>query len=179
MQRGAGLLRCMIIYNAYYISMKKNDPRREAALRIVETSRLLRAVVEQRLKPYGMTRSQFATLSRLDAQDGLAQHELADVLEVQPIAMVRLVDQLSAQGLVERRNDPADRRINRLFITEAGRKRVARLESFKDGLGLELFEGLGPQEVTEVIRTLDRLHANLKSMQAADAAATRLRKSGT
>lgn len=159
--------------------MKKNDPRRAAALRIVETSRLLRAVVEQRLRPYGMTRSQFATLSRLERQDGLAQHELADALEVQPIAMVRLVDQLSAQGLVERRNDPADRRINRLYITEAGRKRVERLEDFKDGLGRELFEGLSPEEVAAASDTLDRLHANLKSMQAADAAATRLRKSGT
>ena len=101
--------------------MQKNDPRREAAFRIVETSRLLRAVVEQRLKPYGMTRAQLSTLSRLDRQDGLAQHVVAEALEVQPIAMVRLVDQLSAEGLVERRSDPADRRVNLLFITAAGR----------------------------------------------------------
>lgn len=159
--------------------MKKNDSRRDAALRIVETSRLLRALVEQRLRPYGMTRAQFATLSRLDAQDGLAQHEVADALEVQPIAMVRLVDQLSAEGLVERRNDPADRRVNRLFITARGRARITELEGFKTALGAELFEGIGEDDIRQALSTLDRLHANLKSIQAVDAAAVKIRKSGT
>ena len=159
--------------------MKRIDPRREAALRIVETSRLLRAAVEQRLKPYGMTRAQLATLSRLECQDGLAQHEVADALEVQPIAMVRLVDQLSAQGFVERRSDPSDRRINRLYITEAGRKRILQLEGFKEELGAELFEGIGEADLSQVLRTLDLLHANLKAIQAAESATTKLKKSGT
>lgn len=159
--------------------MYKNNPRREAGLRIVETSRLLRAVVEQRLKPYGMTRAQFATLSRLDCQDGLAQHEVADALEVQPIAMVRLVDQLSALGLVERRSDPNDRRINRLYITEGGRNRVRDMEGFKDAIGAELFDGIGEDEIAGVLRTLDKLHANLRTIQAADAAAIKFKKSGT
>lgn len=159
--------------------MQKNDPRREAALRLVETSRLLRAVVEQRLKPYGMTRAQFATLARLDCQDGLAQHELAEALEVQPIAMVRLVDQLSAEGLVERRSDPADRRVNRLSITPAGRERTRALDGFKQAMGEELFEGFSAPEITQLLETFDRLHANLKTIQAADAAASKLKKSGT
>jgi DNA-binding MarR family transcriptional regulator len=159
--------------------MQDNDPRREAALRIVETSRLLRAIVEQRLKPFGMTRAQFATLARLDRQDGLAQHELAEVLEVQPIAMVRLVDHLSAEGLVERRNDPADRRVNRLYITAAGRERTRMLDGFKQCLGRELFEGFDGEEVVHMLEVFDRLHANLKTIQAADAAATKLKKSGT
>jgi len=168
-----------MIYSAYHIAMTRIDPRRAAALRLLETSRLLRAVVEHRLKPHGMTRAQFATLARLDRQDGLSQNELAEALEVQPIAMVRLVDHLSAEGLVERRNDPADHRVNRLFITDAGRKRTREFDDFKHCLGEELFAGFGEGEVTEMLRTLDRLHANLKTRQAADAAATKHRKSGT
>ena len=159
--------------------MTRNDPRREAALRLIETSRLLRAVVEQRLRPYGMTRAQYATLARLDRQDGLAQHELAEALEVQPIAMVRLVDQLSAEGLVERRNDPADRRVNRLYITQAGRERTRGMEGFKQEMGEELFDGIAETEILGLLESFDRLHANLKTMQAADAAATKLKKSGT
>ncbi|MEI7933192.1 MAG: MarR family transcriptional regulator [Alphaproteobacteria bacterium] len=159
--------------------MTMNDPRREAALRLVETSRLLRGVVEQRLRPYGMTRAQYATLARLDRQDGLAQHELAEALEVQPIAMVRLVDQLSAEGLVERRNDPADRRVNRLYITGAGRERTRDMEGFKQAMGEELFEGFAEADILQLLEDFDRLHANLKTMQAADAAAPKLRKSGT
>lgn len=159
--------------------MQKNDTRRDAALRIVETSRLLRSLVEQRLKPYGMTRAQYATLSRLERQDGQAQHEVADALEVQPIAMVRLVDQLSAEGLVERRSDPNDRRVNRLFITSQGRERLEALEDFKTDLGAELFHGIGEAAIRQALGMLDRLHANLKSIQAADVASQKIRKSGT
>ena len=168
-----------MIYIAYHIGMTRNDPRREAALRLVETSRLLRAVVEQRLRPHGITRAQFATLARLDRQDGLAQHELADALEVQPIAMVRLVDHLSAEGLVERRDDPNDRRVNRLYITAAGRERTRMLDGFKQAMGEDLFAGFAEAEVIGVLEIFDRLHANLKAIQAADAAATRFKKSGT
>lgn len=159
--------------------MEQIDPRREAATRIIETSRLLRSLVEQRLKPYGMTRAQFATLSRLERQDGLAQHELAESLEVQPIAMVRLVDQLSADDLVERRADPADRRCNRLFLTGAGRERLKELADFKSGLGSELFEGIGEDAIREVLETLGQLHSNIKSIQSADAATVKLKKASS
>lgn len=159
--------------------MKENDPRRDAALRIVDTSRLLRGLVEQRLKPYGMTRAQYATLSRLERQDGQAQHEVADALEVQPIAMVRLVDQLSAEGLVERRNDPNDRRVNRLFITPQGRERLTALEDFKTELGAALFDGIGEADIQRALGMLDRLQANLKAIQAADAASQKIRRSGS
>jgi len=159
--------------------MEQIDPRREAATRIIETSRLLRSLVEQRLKPYGMTRAQFATLSRLERQDGLAQHELAESLEVQPIAMVRLVDQLSADDLVERRADPADRRCNRLFLTGAGRERLKELADFKSGLGSELFEGIGEDAIRQVLETLGQLHSNIKSIQSADAATVKLKKANS
>lgn len=155
-----------------------NDPKNEAALRIVETSRLLRSLVEQRLKPYGMTRAQAATLGRLNRQDGQVQHEVAESLEVAPIAMVRLVDQLSGEGFLERRTDPADRRCNRLYLTEAGRQRLGELDGFKRALGAELFDGIGEQDILQMLRTLDRLHANIKSIQASEAA-EKSRKSGT
>lgn len=158
--------------------MQQKDPRREAALRIVETSRLLRLLVEQRLRPYGMTRAQYVTLTKLDDQDGLVQNELAEALEVQPIAMVRLVDQLSADGLVERRADPDDRRRNRLFLTDAGRRRLVELSDFKEQLGAEVFEGIGVDDLRHVMQTLDRLRANIKSIQTAETAAPRSRKAG-
>ena len=159
--------------------MQQLDPRREAAMRIVETSRLLRSLVEQRLKPHGMTRAQFATLTRLDRQDGLSQNEVAEDLELAPIAMVRIVDQLEGDGLVERRTDPSDRRCNLLYITESGRKRIAALESFKSRIGAELFDGIGEGDIRQMLSTLDRLHANIKTTQAADQAATRLKKAGS
>jgi MarR family transcriptional regulator, transcriptional regulator for hemolysin len=159
--------------------MSQSDPRRDAAFRIVEISRLLRSVVEQRLKPHGMTRAQFAALSRLERQDGLAQHVVAESLEIQPIVMVRLVDQLSAEGLIERRPDPDDRRCNRLFLTAGGRKRLRDLADLKLEIGHAVFAGIGQEDLRQMLATLGKVHANLKSIQSADAQAARLRKFGT
>ncbi len=156
--------------------MKNSDIRRDAGLRIIETSRLLRSLVEQRLKPYGMTRAQYATLARLDRQDGLVQSELADMLEVQPIAMVRLADHLEAEGLIERRADPQDRRCNRLHLTAAGRERIAGLAAFKAQLAEELFDNISEAALEQMLRTLDQLHRNIKSVTAGEAELPRSRK---
>jgi len=156
--------------------MNKTETLREAAIRIVETARVMRLLVEQRLRPYGMTRVQYSTLARLARQDGQIQTELAEGLEVQPIAMVRVADQLSAEGLIERRQDPADRRCNRLYITGAGRARIAGMDDFKEQLADDLFDGVAETDIHRMMGTLDHLHRNLKIMQAADETGTRTRK---
>lgn len=148
--------------------MIQNDPKREASLRIIETSRLLRCVVEQRLKPFGMTRAQYVTLLKLEARSDLTQNELADILEIQPIAMVRVIDQLSVDGLVERRQDLLDRRCNRLSITEKGRSRLVELSGFRERLGTELFTGIGEDDLRHLLRTLEKLHHNIKSSNGGD-----------
>src|SRR3954453_11449416 len=99
----------------YYMAMQTKDSRREAAFLIVDTARLLRSFVEKQVRPHGMTRAQWGVLARLEREEALMQAELAELLEIQPIALVRLIDQLCDQGLVERRADSTDRRCNRLF----------------------------------------------------------------
>ena len=74
--------------------MKNSDIRRDAGLRIIETSRLLRSLVEQRLKPYGMTRAQYATLARLDRQCAARAPLFAP--ERERAALVALVDECLA-----------------------------------------------------------------------------------
>ena len=156
--------------------MNTTDPRREAALRIVETSRLLRSLVEHRLKPFGMSRAQVACLAKLERHDGLVQTELADMLEVQPIAMVRLADQLAEEGLIERRPDAQDRRCNRLHITAKGRDVLADLDGFKAELGNEVFNGVSRADVEHMLSTLNALHNNVKTSLAEEAAITRSKK---
>jgi MarR family transcriptional regulator, transcriptional regulator for hemolysin len=153
-----------------------NDPRREAALRIVETSRLLRSLVEQRLKPYGMTRVQYATLAKLEHHNGLVQTDLAEMLDIQPIAVVRLIDQLSAEGLIERRQDAHDRRCNRLAITDGGRAKLAELSGFKESLGQEVFEGIEEADLRQMLVTLNALHTNIKAIAAAEHDAAKPKK---
>src|SRR6202167_6755918 len=95
--------------------------KRELVAQLVESSRLLRNFIDHRAKGRGATRAQWIVLFRLREQEGLSQVDLADVLELQPISLVRLLDRLVEHGLVERRSDPRDRRANRLFLTAGGR----------------------------------------------------------
>ena len=95
------------------------DLKRQLIAQLVESSRLLRNYIDHRAKGRGTTRAQWIVLFRLRQQEGLSQVDLADVLELQPISLVRLLDRLVEHGLLERRPDPNDRRANRLFLTAA------------------------------------------------------------
>src|SRR6201994_2879757 len=98
------------------------DLKRQLVAQLVESSRLLRNYIDHRAKSRGTTRAQWIVLFRLREQEGLSQVDLADVLELQPISLVRLLDRLVEHGLLERRHDPKDRRANRLFLTAKRRK---------------------------------------------------------
>jgi DNA-binding MarR family transcriptional regulator len=95
------------------------DLGRDFFLLLHDVARLIRVEADKRAKRHGMTRAQWALLIRLEQNPGLSQKEVADLLEVEPISVARLVDRLEAGGLIERRPDPADRRIWRLHLLPA------------------------------------------------------------
>ncbi len=82
-----------------------------------DVARLLRVDADKRARAHGMTRAQWGILIWLERQPGISQKELAELLEVEPITVARLVDRLEGRGMVERRPDPRDRRIWRLHLS--------------------------------------------------------------
>ena len=108
--------------------MRKLHPHRDIAFLINDVGRLLRTYADQKARRFGMTRAQWAVLARLERFEGLKQAELADMLDLQPITLTRLIDRLSDSGLIERRADPDDRRAKRLFLTPAAQPLMDRLE---------------------------------------------------
>jgi DNA-binding MarR family transcriptional regulator len=95
--------------------------KRDIITATVTLARLVRTEADKRARAHGMTRAQWTILLNLERQPGLLQKELAEVLEVEPITVARLVDRLEARGMVERRADPTDRRCWRLHLTDASR----------------------------------------------------------
>jgi DNA-binding MarR family transcriptional regulator len=77
---------------------------------VVEVSRLMRREFYDRLEGSDLSQSQARALKHIAHNEGLKQRDLAELLEVQPITLARLVDQLEEMKLVERRPDPEDRR---------------------------------------------------------------------
>src|SRR5277367_1848723 len=103
------------------IAMLPRSLNREFAFTINDVARMLRTYADYRGAQFGVTRAQWAVLVRLDRFEGLKQSELAEMLDLQPITLTRLLDRLCDNGLIERRSDPNDRRAKRLFLTPAAK----------------------------------------------------------
>jgi MarR family transcriptional regulator for hemolysin len=123
---------------------------------------MLKTYVDQQARQFGMTRAQWQVLSRLERSEGLKQAELAEMLDLQPITLTRLVDRLCANGLIERRADPDDRRAKRLFLTDEARPLMDRLAVFGEELMGEVLAGIDDGEVKLLLSKLGRAKENLR-----------------
>ena len=135
---------------------------REIAFTLTDVARLLKTLADQRARQYGMTRAQWAVLFRLDRSEGFKQSELAEILDLQPITLTRLLDRLAENGLIERRPDPNDRRANRLFLTPAARPLLERLAKLGTGLMTTVLDGLDVKAHDRLLRDLELMRENLR-----------------
>jgi DNA-binding MarR family transcriptional regulator len=140
------------------------DLKRQLVAQLVESSRLLRNYIDHRAKERGTTRAQWIVLFRLRQNEGLSQVDLADVLELQPISLVRLLDRLVDHGLLERRHDPKDRRANRLFLTEKGRKLVDDLDGLRDAIAIDVLHDLPDASIQTSLETLREVKDRIKAL---------------
>src|SRR5262245_56238207 len=131
--------------------MNTDSSVREFAFLLNDVARLLRTCAVQKARQFGMTRAQWAVLARLQRSQGLKQSELAEMLDLQPITLTRLLDRLSANGLIERRADPDDRRANRLFLMPAAGPLMEHLNSLGDGLMATVLDGIDPAAISVVV----------------------------
>jgi MarR family transcriptional regulator for hemolysin len=127
---------------------------RDLLIVLHDVARLLRTRFDQRARARGMTRAQWVILARLSRQPGMSQNELAGICEVEPITIGRLVDRLEARGLVERRPDPSDRRVNRLHLLPAAQPILEEITFYRDALLEEITEGLDEPARTALVDAL-------------------------
>ena len=139
---------------------------RDLLLLLHDVARLLRTRFDQRARARGMTRAQWVILARVNAKPGLSQNELAAILEVEPISVGRLIDRLEARGLVERRADPADRRIRRLHLLPAAEPILEEISKARDILGEELLDGVELSVRTQMVDALLKMKNNLTAEPA-------------
>jgi len=138
------------------------DLKRQLIAQLVESSRLLRNYIDNRAKGRGTTRAQWIVLFRLRQQEGLSQVDLAEVLELQPISLVRLLDRLVEHGLLERRPDPRDRRANKLFLTPCGRQLVDDLDSLRDSIAPDVLREIPADAIETSLKTLVDIKERIK-----------------
>lgn len=129
---------------------------------VSDIARLLREHFNSTSQALGLTLAQTRVLARLSTNEGLNQSELAALLEVQPITLLRQIDHLEAMELVERRAHPTDRRIFQLFLTRKAQPLLNRMVKLGESMQENWLDGISTEERDQLNRLLDRIRANLR-----------------
>src|SRR5450631_4044938 len=143
---------------------------RKIAFTIMDVARMLRTYADQLARQFGISRAQWGVLVRIDRSEGLKQSELAEILDLQPISLTRLLDRLADNVLIERRADPNDRRANRLFLMPAARPLLEQLAELGKDMMATVLDGLDPKANERLLRDLGLVKNNLRRAIADNAA---------
>jgi DNA-binding MarR family transcriptional regulator len=131
---------------------------------ISDVSRLMRRRFDERARLMGATRAQWRTLGMLSRNEGVNQGALADLLEVEPITLCRMIDRLEESGLVERRRDPSDRRAWQLFLTDKSKPILDDLRAMAEELFDQVLLGIDETDRAVLGKSLERMRTNLTTL---------------
>jgi len=140
---------------------------------VTDVTRLMRKHFDRRAVRFQMTRAQWRALKRLHYSEGMRQNELAEQLEIEPIAIGRVIDRLQKAGFVERRADPADRRAWRLYLTARAHAVVDDMELISNELFRQAQRGISAADMKTMISVLGRMKLNLNALDNVDEPAAR------
>ncbi len=126
-----------------------------------------RAEFDARLAEVGGSLTAFVVLRLADEAPGgleLSQRQLAERMGVEAPTMVRHLDRLEKEGLIERRRDARDRRVTRITVTPAGSRRLGVLRKVADAMDVEILTLLGPETYRVLASALDRLQEHMTQL---------------
>lgn len=147
-----------------------NDQHQTLGFLLHDVAQLLRKHFEQRAGHLGLTRSQWQAIAYLSDNEGINQAGLAEMLEIEPITLVRILDRLAERGLIERRRHPTDRRTWQLFLKEAARPLLLAMQPLGEATCAEALDGVSREDRDRLLQTLAIMNANLMAANCAPAA---------
>ncbi|MCW5622320.1 MAG: MarR family transcriptional regulator [Burkholderiales bacterium] len=141
--------------------MFREDLSRNFGFILNDVARLMRTTFDRRVKPLGLTRSQWWVLNHLFRNDGVTQSELAVILEVEKPSLGRLLDRLEVKGWVRREGDAGDRRAKRVFLTEEVQPAIKAMRTAAAEVRREAMAGLLPEDQERFVDILLAIKTNL------------------
>jgi DNA-binding MarR family transcriptional regulator len=142
------------------------DPLPSFGFLLRDVSRLYVQRFEQRARTLGFTLAQSKALIYLAKHEGISQSQLSELCDIEPMNLVRILDRMEADGWVERRNDPADRRARQLFIHSKARPLLDQLQRLSDLTREEAFGGIPASQSDVLMDLLQRIQRNLASLDS-------------
>lgn len=119
-----------------------------------DVSRRVARAFDKQMEPLGLTRSQWCVIVYVARDPGIAQTGLADKLEIGRMAVTGLVDRMESKGLVERRDDPKDRRIKRIFLSDSAQEIIPKMQLFGELVDTGVFRGLTLEDRDHLVKCL-------------------------
>ena len=141
-------------------------PEQNIGFLLSDVSRLMRRSFNRRARDIGLTLAQWQAVAHLSRREGINQATLAELMEIQPITLARLIDRLTETGLVQRRPDPADRRAVQLYLTEAAAPLIKTMWDLAAQTRAEALAGLPPGTRQMLIEALQHMRQNLITCEA-------------
>jgi DNA-binding MarR family transcriptional regulator len=130
---------------------------------LAELQRMLRAYADKQAVRHGITRAQWAVLAKVERCEGMKQTELAELMEMQPITLTRLIDKLCDNGWLERRSDDSDRRVKRLYLRKAARPLLGKLSGLRSEITATALAGISPADTCRLLSQLDIIKDNVRN----------------
>jgi len=133
---------------------------RDLAFLLVDAGRKLNDAYDAQMKPLGLTRSQWRVMAYVSRTPGITQTQLAKNIELSRMAITGLLDRMQAKGLVERKGDVEDRRVNMIHLTNKSRELVSRMNQTAEAVLEGIFAGISPREKKSFGKTLSLIKNN-------------------
>jgi DNA-binding MarR family transcriptional regulator len=146
-------------------TMSTSDSRSNFAYPLLDVTRLLRKHFDRRAEPLGLTRAQWRAIKVIHRHEGISQKALAELLEMEPIPVGRVIDRLQQAGFVERRADPQDRRVWRLHTMDKAHGVLDDMEIIAAGLRDDTLAGIADAELAACLGVLERMKQNLLALE--------------
>ena len=140
------------------------DLTRQLGFLLKDTSRRYARRFEERAQALSLTLPQCRALLYLQNNEGVSQKRLSELTELDPMTLVRILDRMEADGWVQRRFDPADRRAHTLWLTPKSRPVLEHIAHLITETRTETLHGLSNEERATLIELLERVHANLAAL---------------
>ena len=134
---------------------------------IHDVARLMRKRFEKRGSRHGLPAAQWRLLVRVVKEEGITQARIAELLEVEPISVSRLVDRMEEGGWIERRQDPADRRVRTIHPTGKALEAYGEIKSHASEVYEEALVGISEDARAALIKSLDAMIENLSDGETA------------
>jgi MarR family transcriptional regulator, organic hydroperoxide resistance regulator len=140
-------------------------PYRELGRLFVNVCRLHHTRANQSMEQAGLFRGQAYLLLILSQDDGMTHSEIAEKLEISPAAATKVIQRMEQEHYLQRRPDPTDERISRVFLRDEGRGLIGKIHRAFEQLDLMMFEGVPEPDLERFRDLLTHMQANLQRVQ--------------